>query len=329
VTAEPTVETVRGTVAVSALGRTLMHEHLFVLSPELADYPDICWGGDPEQARIEQAVAKLTALKQRGFDTIVDLTVLGCGRSIPRVITVNERVDMNIVVAAGLFTLDPLPRFVTNRPPCGGTDVLTELFTRDLGLGIGSTGVRAAVLKCCTDTPGVTPNVDRVLRATARAQLGTGALICTHTDAASRTGLDQQRIFATEGVDLRRVIVGHSGDSTDLPYLRTLMEAGSTIGCDRFGLYQPGWPGLDERVEVVARLCAEDYASQIVLSHDANCHSDWHDTAALAVQPDWVYTHIADEVLPSLRRRGVTEAQIDQMLVGNPARLLPSTTSQA
>ena len=97
---------------------------------------------------------------------------------------------------------------------------------------------------------------------------------------------DQQRVFAEEDVDLSRVVVGHSGDSTDLDYLRELMDRGSTIGMDRFGLYGNGFPTFDERVDTVARLCELGYADRMVLSHDTLCHSDRY--AIVREQfPDW------------------------------------------
>lgn len=72
------VATVRGPIATGALGVTLMHEHVFVLSPEImANYPE-GWGD--EQARERAAVEKLNALKAIGVDTIVDPTVIGLGR---------------------------------------------------------------------------------------------------------------------------------------------------------------------------------------------------------------------------------------------------------
>src|SRR5262249_14357319 len=151
-------------------------------------------------------------------------------------------------------------------------DEVAALFVRDITQGIGAGGAKAAIIKCATDTAGVTPVIEKILRASARAQKATGVPISTHTWAAGRSGEAQQAIFAQEGVDLRRVIIGHSGDSEDLSYLRGLMERGSTIGMDRFGL--ENFLPSAKRVEVVARLCAEGYASRMVLSHDANCWSD-------------------------------------------------------
>ena len=94
------VETVRGPISTSDLGVTLMHEHVFVLSPEImANYPE-GWGD--EDLREQQAVDKLNALKAAGVDTIVDPTVIGLGRYIPRIQRVAARTDLQIVVATGV-----------------------------------------------------------------------------------------------------------------------------------------------------------------------------------------------------------------------------------
>jgi phosphotriesterase-related protein len=321
------VETVRGPVDVSRLGPTLMHEHVFILETEMNhNYPEHSWDGERE-ARIRRAVETLRRVAAGGIDTIVDLTVLGLGRSIPNIQAVNAEVDINIVVATGIYTFKPLPLSIYNRPARrdGGSgrveDVMVDLFVRDITEGIGDTGVKAAILKCCTDQPGVTRSIDRVLRAVAWAHRNTGVPISTHTDARLQRGRDQQRIFAEEGVDLSRVVIGHSGDTTDLAYLRELMDRGSTIGMDRFGLYGTGFPSFDERVATVSRLCELGYADRMVLSHDTMCHTDSF-PAMLEQNPDWAFHHISEAVLPALRRHGVDDAQIETMLVANPQRLL-------
>jgi phosphotriesterase-related protein len=136
---------------------------------------------------------------------------------------------------------------------------MADAFVHDIEEGIQGTQVRAAVIKCATDAPGVTPGVEKVLRASARAHLRTGVPITTHTQASTKRGLEQQDIFAAEGVDLSRVIIGHSGDSEDLDYLTTLVDRGSYIGMDRFGL--EGILSTEKRVAVIARLCEMGYAS--------------------------------------------------------------------
>lgn len=119
------VETVRGPVETSQLGPTLMHEHVFILDSEVNhNYPERSWEG-PKQARIAEAAETLRGIVARGIDTIVDLTVLGLGRSIPNLQAVNAEVDINIVVATGVYTYRLLPDFIHNRD-----DVLPALRER-------------------------------------------------------------------------------------------------------------------------------------------------------------------------------------------------------
>ena len=317
------VNTVLGPVDAGDLGVTLMHEHVFVLSPEIQQNWPTDWD---EDAAVAGAVQRLNELAAAGVKTIVDLTVVGLGRNIRLVKRVAEQVELNIVVATGLYTYDSLPHFFDYRSAemrPSGTDLLEDYFLGDIEDGISGTGVRPGVLKCATDKQGLTPGVERVLRSVAKVHRKTGLLISTHTDAHTRRGLDQQRVFESEGVDLARVVIGHSGDSTDLDYLRTLMSAGSTLGMDRFGVdvYCP----TEQRIETVAKLCEEGRAGQLVLSHDASCHIDWFDDALLrAGAPKWNYLHISEDVLPRLRERGVSEHDIQTMLVDVPRRLLDS-----
>lgn len=320
-----TVETIRGPIETGALGPTLMHEHVFVLSPEiLQNHPEF-WD---EEERVTDAVAKLDELKGRGIDSIVDPTVIGLGRYIPRLQRIAEQTELNIVAATGLYTYNDLPFFFRLRPGPGalveGPEPMVAMFVEDITEGIAGTGVKAAIIKCATDELGLTPGVERVLRACARAHRETGVPITTHTDVVTYRGRDQQRVFLEEGVDLTRVVIGHSGDSSDLDYLRELMDNGSMIGMDRFGV--DAYSSFDQRVAVVVDLCAQGYADRMVLAHDAACFMDWIDQdIKAAVLPNWHYTHISDDVLPALRERGVTADQIQQMLAGNPRRLFETT----
>ena len=316
----PTVETIGGPIDVGSLGTTLMHEHIFVLSPEIQSaYPGA--EGWDEEREVAKAREKLRALKERGVDTIVDLTVVGTGRDVKLVQRAVEGTGLNVVVATGIYTYDAVPKFFHFRGPgteLGGDDeLMISLFVRDIEEGIQGTSIKAGVLKCATDEPGMTPGVERVLRAVAQAHLRTGVPISTHTHALTRRGLEQQQIFEEEGVDLGRVIIGHSGDTTDCDYLEELIANGSYIGMDRFGI-DVQLP-TEERTETVAEMCRRGHANRMVLSHDAACFIDWLPNEAIPmVLPNWHYHHIHDDVLPALRERGVSEEDIERMLVGNP-----------
>jgi len=315
------LSTARGPIDPSGLGVTLMHEHVFIMTTEIAqNYPE-AWGD--EDARVADAITRLNALKAAGVDTIVDLTVIGLGRYIPRIARVAAGTELNIVVATGVYTYNDVPFFFHYLGPgtmLDGPEIMADMFVRDIEDGIADTGIKAAILKCATDEPGVTPGVERVLRAVAQAHRRTGAPISTHTHAGTRRGLEQQRIFEEEGVDLSRVVIGHSGDSTDLGYLEELIAAGSYLGMDRFGidLILP----FEDRVNTVAAMCERGHADKMVLSHDANCYFDALPGELSSVAaPNWHYLHIHNDVIPALRQRGVTDDQLRTMLVDNPRKI--------
>ncbi|MFI1380226.1 phosphotriesterase [Embleya sp. NPDC020886] len=313
------IPTAGGSVDSTALGRTLVHEHVFVLGEEHRLNYQHDWR---ESEMLHQAVSDLTDLKSRGIDTILDPTVLGLGRYLPRIREIARRVELNIVVATGLYTFNDIPMQFHYKGPgllFDEPEPLTKLFVSDLTEGIADTGVRAAFLKCAIDQPGLTPGVERTMRAVARASTETGAPITVHTNAAEQTGLIAQQVFREEGVDPRKVIIGHSGDTKDLDYLTRLADAGSLLGLDRFGL--DSFLSFDDRVGTVVALIERGYLDHIVISHDASCFIDFWDPAAQKAQlPHWNYRHISDDVLPELRRRGVTDRQLETILVDNPRR---------
>ncbi len=300
------VPTATTPVDTADLGFTLMHEHVLVLSPGVVDNFPV-WD---REAELPAAVERCRAAMARGVRTMVDLTP-GDWRDVPFVVEVARKSGMQIIVATGLYW-DP-PRYFRGR----SIDHMADLFVSDITEGIMDTGVRAAIIKCATDETGVTEDVDKVLRAAARAHRRTGVPISTHTWAAGRVGLLQQDIFESEGVDLGRVTIGHSGDSDDLEYLTTMMRRGSYIGMDRFG--DEVRLSTEKRVDTIARLCAMGYAHQIVLSHDASCYMDWFDREWFARErPNRVFTYIPDTIIPALKAAGVPQAQIHTMTVENP-----------
>lgn len=318
------VETVNGPVDAEKLGGTLPHEHIFVRNPELeSNYPNAYWN---EETFVQRARQAMQELKTLGIDTLVDLTVMGLGRDIPLIRKVAEGLDFNIVVATGYYTYKDLPAYFRTHGPGLRIDVaepLHEMFVTDIRDGIAGTGVKAAIIKIATDDYGFTPDVERVFRAAARAHLDTGAPITTHTNAKKRGGLDQQAFLRKEGVDLTRVVIGHCGDTTDLDYLRAIMDEGSIIGMDRFGM--DNFLPAEDRIATIVKLCELGYADRLTLSHDAAVFSvNTEPEFRTRMLPNWRYSYVPGTILPELARRGVTEAQIRLMMVENPKRILAS-----
>lgn len=295
-----------------------MHEHVFIRTETMHwSWPG--FGGWDEEAEVAAAREKLAALKRAGVDAILDMTVAGLGRDPALVARTVEGTGLKVMFATGYYTYDHLPFPFHFRGVFfdEGDELLQSLFERDVTEGIGDTGIRAAVLKLATDQQGMTPDVQRLARAIAQVHVRTGTVICTHTHAQTQRGLEQQELFKEYGVDMNRVMIGHSNETTDLDYLERLIENGSYVGWDRCGLSTR--VPLDDQLDTLAELCKRGYANRLMLSHDKASFMDWFpDEAIDAVEPQWQYTYIHNGVLPGLRERGVSDEQIEQILIRNP-----------
>lgn len=329
------VESVLGPVAEDALGHVLMHEHL-ALGP-MAD----------RDGALAACAERLERARRKGIDTVVECTTEEMARDAQFSAEVSRASGMQIIAATGVhcFTFDRPPPLRSSRwewlqSPTTTVDEAASVFVDEINHGLDGTDIKPGVIKLACDSwawviPGgghdmskvgnpITPVSDKLLRAGARAHRATGVPITTHTHATEHGGLAQVKVFTEEGVDLSRVVIGHSGDSTEYPYLRALMEAGCTLGMDRCGL-ETCLP-TEDRVRVIADLCGEGYEGQMTMSQDHMCvygpvgvaDSTPYDQGTGNTR----YDFISDVVLPSLRAAGVEQKALDVMLVDNPRKLL-------
>jgi phosphotriesterase-related protein len=172
----------------------------------------------------------------------------------------------------------------------------------------------------------VTENVEKVHRAAARASLRTGTPIMAHSRPASETAPRQIEIFEEEGVDLSRVQIAHTGDTDDLDYIERVLDKGVFIGMDRFGLgiFLPD----EKRIPTVLELLERGYAERMFLSADSCATIDWYpfDVAEQMLDSgmakDWTIRKVPEHVIPQLREGGMTDDQLETMMVSNAQRWL-------
>lgn len=317
-----TVNTAKGLIDPGELGQTLMHEHILLMTPGIRENWPWLWDAS---SCAEKAEKKFRELEARGIGSVVDVTPPDLGRDISFISNLQAKTNINIIVCTGIYKADS-PYWIGH-----SSDELSEAFVHDLNNGIQGTDIRAGIIKVASQGDNVASNVtpfnEVCLRAAARAHRATGVAITTHA-IPKELGREQQEIFRDEGVDLSRVIIGHQGSDGDIDYFKELMDQGSTIGIDNFGIdYIKGFPYQDSsaRIQVVVDLCADGYSDRIVVSHDANVYCDMSVMVRMIPgdrNPNWHYNYISDAVLPALLERGVTQKQIDQMLVENPRRIL-------
>ena len=313
----PQVETALGAIDVDDIGMCLMHEHIIIADWDMRsnyeDYVDI-------ESEIPKAVGSLSKAKDRGVCTIVDLTPINLGRDIHSIRAVSEASGVNVICPTGFYW--------TEEPWMHGWDAeyLSKYMIRDITDGILDTGIKAGIIKCATDHTGVDDFNKKLLQASALAHRATGTPISTHTTVANSSARDQVSAFQEFGVDMTRVVIGHLGDSTDIEYLESILASGCFIGMDRFGL-EAMLPS-DDRVKTVATLCEKGYAGQMVVSHDACSFQDFFDGEYIEnFAPNWCYEHVPRDVLPALAEAGVSQADIDTMMVSNPKKVFSTSGS--
>jgi phosphotriesterase-related protein len=238
---------------------------------------------------------------------------------------VAEQTGLQVVACTGIYTYEHLPSALLTRD----ADQIAELFVADIERGIQGTEIKAAFIKCAADEPGVTENIEKVHRAAARASLATGAPIMAHSRPASETAPRQIEIFDEEGVDPAKVQIAHTGDTDDLDYIERVLDTGVWIGMDRYGLelYLP----YENRNRTVLALLERGHADRMFLSADSCATIDWfppelaEQMLAGGMVKDWNIRMVPERVIPDLREGGMTDEQLETMMVANPLRWLTGT----
>jgi phosphotriesterase-related protein len=315
-----TIQTVTGPIRPDQLGPTLMHEHLAVGYPGWES--DTLRPGPDAAERFAVCVDRIQELQALGFRTLVDPCPNDLGRDVDLMAKVAQRTGFQIVCATGLYKeaeggaayWHMRGRFAP------AVDAMAELFERELTTGIGTTGVRAGIIKVATGPGRMSEYEAAVFQAAARAAVATGAPITTHTDGGT-VGDVQQRMLTAGGVPAQRIVVGHSCGTSDHAYHMRIAAGGSYLGFDRFGL-EILHPDA-ERVAALLRLLAAGAGDRVVVSHDSVwCWRGEPLPRAMLAEATaiWNPTHFTKRIAPRLREGGASEAQIQALVVDNPRR---------
>jgi phosphotriesterase-related protein len=314
------VQTVLGPIAGERMGFTSPHEHVLASSTDFMRlWPEFLGG----RARFSDAVVeRMKVAKAAGVDTIVDCTTADLGRDVRLLHDVSRRSGVQIIATTGHW-LTPTPTFEVRT-----ADELADFFTLEIQRGMEDTGIKPGVIKAASQGDGMTPFQENVFRAAARASKRTGVPVTTHSDARHKGGEQQAAILEQEGLDPRRVCIGHSDETADFDYLAGLARRGYTLGLDHlfYGLASMGGgsnaiPTWQERATMLRKLIDAGFNDRIFLA------SDW--MFALTIAPTGTFDVLKERnaagnlfnvrnTLPYLRQLGVTEEQIRTITVMNP-----------
>jgi phosphotriesterase-related protein len=233
---------------------------------------------------------------------------------------VSQRSGVTLICTTGVYTeAQGIPYTFRHLP----VEAVEEIYQREIEEGIGSTGIKAGLIKIATGDAVVSDYERRMLTAAARVAKTTGVPLISHTENCS-CGHDQIDIVTGEGVGAHRLLVGHSDGRDDHEYQASLAQRGAYVGFDRFGLEV--FNSDANRMKNVKQMIDAGYRDQVMMSQDSvNCWLGAVPGVGTAediarIVPNWTITHLFERILPEMLRMGVAQADLDAILVDNPRR---------
>ena len=333
-------QTVAGQIARSELGTTLMHEHILcdLRVPDRRVKParepittanrfeiDYFQNRLPENMFLDEdaaAEADLRRFSAAGGGTIVELTVGGMVPQPERLRALSRMSGVNIVLGAGWYTQHYLPPELDHMDEAM---IQAEIETQ-IHQGAWNTDIRCGIIGEIGCSFPITPTERRILSAAARAQRTTGAALTIHPGRHPDAPAEIADIVIAAGGTPERTVIGHMDRTIfDTDRLMALLARGFLLEWDFFGIEtsQYWMAGVDidlptdyMRLDLIRILIENGHLHQIAVSHDICTRT------RLSSHGGHGYSHLIAHVAPLARRRGFSEAELDQLLVETPARLL-------
>lgn len=298
------IQTINGVIPVEHLGKTFIHEHLRIdLSSHKKD-------NDTNFDDIDSVIDEMKMLKNRGIDAIVEVTNRGMGRDIEAMSRIGKESGIKIILSTGFYKEPFLPQYVYEKEEKD----LVKLLLEDILVGIDGTQAKAHVIgEIGTSKDTITPMEHKIFRVAALTHLETGKPISTHTTLGTMA-LEQLELLKEYSIDLSKIVIGHLDLKCDLDYHLRVADTGCFMAFDTIGKanYQPD----EKRIENIVKLVNRGHVDQIVLSQDITRKSH------LKINKGIGYSYMIDKFLPKLTEAGVSELDINKMLIDNPRRLL-------
>jgi predicted metal-dependent phosphotriesterase family hydrolase len=306
------VQTVLGRIDPAELGFTLPHEHTRCVLwriPSRWDYWELT-GED------ELILPELARFKELGGTCVTDVTLQSIGRDPARLRRLAEASGLHLVMGCGWYreAYYPAEALIDRR----SVDALADEIVREFEEGAEGTGVRPGIIgEIGTDKPWLSAQEERVFRAIARASRATGMAVMTHA-VMSPVGLAQLEVLEDAGADPARVVIGHADSYPELDHWLRIVERGASVECDFLGMSFTPQERMGEArlIPLLLEMLARGHADRILLSQDV-CHNQ-----QLHYYEGNGYTYLQEAFLPRLREAGVAEAEIRQVTVENPRRIL-------
>ena len=271
----------------------------------------------------QEAIDEASLFKLAGGSSIVDCTINGIGRDPKSLARIAHSTGLHIIMGSGYYTA---PSHAPELSALSEQQIFAEI-VRDIETGVGDSGIKAGMVGEIGCSWPLDDNERKVLRAAARAQQHTGACLSIHPGRNRAAPFEIVDIVTDAGADLSRVIMCHIDVRLrDFGDRLKLAQTGCYLEYDVFGWeghFPSYWtaddfmdmPNDTQRIYEIMALIGEGHLDQILVSQDI-CRK-----STRVCHGGWGYAHILNYVVPMMRQRGMTQEQIDTILIYNPKRI--------
>lgn len=268
----------------------------------------------------DEAIEEILPFKEAGGGTIVEMSNIGLKRSPSALARISQATGLNIIMGSGYYVDSSIPPDMDSK----SEEQITEEILKDLDIGVDDTEICSGFIGEIGLSWPMTPRESKSLRAAARAQRKSGANLNIHPGQGEESAMEGIRIIEKAGGDLTKTTVDHIDRAVRKRENRiALAETGVTLEYDLFGregYYPPSFRAIDlpndhQRINEIIDLIDAGYIRQILVSQDI-----WNKTQRRKYG-GWGYAHILDNVVPVMKRKGMTDGEINTILTDNPAKL--------
>ncbi len=307
-TAVAKVFTVRGTVSPNQLGMTLMHEHVLV---DFIGADKVSRDRYRPEEVFRVALPFLKQARELGCRTLVECTPAYLGRDPVVLKKLSEASRLQVLTNTGYYGAAD-DKYVPKHAYQETAGQLASRWIREFQHGIEGTGIKPGIMKIGVDAGPLSEIDAKIVRAAALTHLKTGLTIASHTgDGAA--ALQEIDLLKKEGVAPSAFVWVHAQIESQTEKHLKAAEQGAWIEFD--GISEES---LEQHVKLVKEMIDRGFVGQVLISQDAG----WYNVGEPGGGKFRDYGTLFNQFIPALKKSGVSEAQIQKLLVDNPRKAL-------
>lgn len=291
------------------MGPTLTHEHILVdfigadkVSPDRYDPDEV----------FEVMLPYLKDLKAAAIRTLFECTPDYLGRDPALLKRLSVASGLHIVTNTGWYKDPFLPPFAHEAT----AEEIAAKWIEEATEGIGSEKIKPGFIKIAVNPGDLIEVQQKIVRAAALTSKATGLTIACHTGHGG-AALQELDILEEVGVEPSRLVVVHSDGEPDQELHWQIAERGAWLSYD--GIREGN---ADKKLPLVLE-ALKRYPNQLLISQDAGWYHVGEPKGGDVAPLDW----LPRQFVPMLEAAGVTQEQIEQVLIHNPARAFAVPTA--